>query len=158
MSTIHILDQGKALCYFLSEGVPKDWPENHRWVGMDECSDANCKVCLDRVKDGRILPGFSQDSILIRPTYGYDQYLDFRGSGHNRLRTKGLCQPYALEVGDVLATGERILSPSRCGFNGTALIHFSSHQHNGIWMGVPSRIALALLPEDAPEEIRNMKD
>lgn len=70
-----------------------------------------------------------------------------RGSGQNTLRTPCFAQPRALQPGDTLVTGERVLSPPREGGDGV-LIHISGGTH-GTWLSLPSRVAVALLcPED----------
>ncbi len=159
MASVHILVHGKALCYFLFEKVPGEWPGNHTWVGFDQRADANCVQCLDRVNGkGEIVPGFSIDWMVRGIHYGYDKFLEKHGGGQNQLRTPYLSQPRALKPGDRLATGEQILSPSREGFNGEVFIHLASHLPEGIWLGVPSRIAIALLSEEAPEELRKFED
>ena len=41
--TLHILYEGSALCGL--RGVPRDWPEGHRWVYVDELAKATCDGC-----------------------------------------------------------------------------------------------------------------
>lgn len=41
---VHILRGGRAMCGML--GIPRDWPEDHRWVKWHEAKDATCKRCL----------------------------------------------------------------------------------------------------------------
>jgi hypothetical protein len=78
----------------------------------------------------------------------YEEFVQNRGSGQNRLRTTRLAQPGALQEGDILATGDRLLSPPREGGNGSVLIHLTGG-FNGHWIDVPARIPIALLtPED----------
>jgi hypothetical protein len=42
--TVHILHHGWPLCGF-STRVPREWPEDHRWVRIDS-DDANCVGCI----------------------------------------------------------------------------------------------------------------
>lgn len=42
---VHILQHGNPLCRFRA-GVPRDWPEGHKWVGIEDYSDANCPMCV----------------------------------------------------------------------------------------------------------------
>lgn len=60
------------------------------------------------------------------------------GNGDNLLRTELGAQTMALKIGDVLATGERLISNPRTGYNGTVWLHF-----NGRFTGIPSRIPIA---------------
>jgi hypothetical protein len=51
---VHVLWTGKALCPL--QGVPSEWPENHKWVPLldpklDEV--VNCQPCLAAVKAAR---------------------------------------------------------------------------------------------------------
>ena len=89
-----------------------------------------------------------------RPPYGFEEHLRGHGNGANALRTVRVVQPRALEIGDILANGDRVLSLPREGGNGTVLIHLTGG-YDGCWIGVPARIPIALLtPEDnAPEEL-----
>ena len=82
------------------------------------------------------------------PAYGLEDLPKHYGTGYNMLRTAGVCQPRALRVGDILATGDKVLSLPREGGNGTVLIHITGG-HDGHWVGVPGRIPIALR---APEE------
>lgn len=40
---IHVLDGGVSICGM--PGLPKDWPEGHRWVRINEAHMASCEVC-----------------------------------------------------------------------------------------------------------------
>ena len=77
-------------------------------------------------------------------TYGFDEYAHEKGNGQNFLRTDRLSQPKALKIGDVLATGCKVLSEPREGGNGDVLIHLTGG-FSGHWTSVPSRIPIALL-------------
>lgn len=116
------------------------------------------RINLDRVRiyledgliilSGKELPGTRLYD--YGPPYGFEGHIRNRGNGINRLRTTRLAQPGALQVGDILATGDKVLSPSREGGNGTVLIHLTGG-FNGHWIGVPARIPIALLTkEDHP--------
>jgi hypothetical protein len=95
----------------------------------------------------RELPGYPLQRGYVRP-YGFDGHVREVGSGTNLLRTDRLAQPQALKPGDILATGEEILSEPRGGYNGRILIHLSGGR-DGTWIDVAARLPLALLtPED----------
>jgi hypothetical protein len=89
-----------------------------------------------------------------RKPYGLQEHLREYGNGDNLLRTDRLAQPKALRTGDILATGDEVLSEPREGGNGSVLLHLTGG-FDGHWVGVPGRIPIALLtPEDnAPEEL-----
>lgn len=59
-------------------------------------------------------------------------------------------QPRALKLGDILATGDRVLAAPRDGGNGIILLHLSGGI-DGHWVGVPARIPIALLVDDDEE-------
>lgn len=74
-------------------------------------------------------------------TYGLDQYFAFEeGNGTNMLRTATIAHPAALQVGDVLSTGEEILSPSRRGYNDSVIVLLGKSR----WVEIASRLPLAL--------------
>jgi hypothetical protein len=75
--------------------------------------------------------------------YGLGEHFRSYGNGDNMLRTERMAQPRALQTGDRLATGERVLSPSREGGNGSVFIHLEREGHSD-WISVPARIPLAL--------------
>ena len=119
-------------------------------------------LCLDAMRTyledafpilaGKELPGLK----LRRRSspYGFEEHVRRYGSGDNMLRTTRLAQPCALKVGDILATGDKVLSPPREGGNGRVLLHLTGG-FNGHWVGVPARIPVALLTENdnAPEAV-----
>lgn len=88
--------------------------------------------------------------------YGFDEHVRLYGTGTNMLRTTRLAQPKALKVGDILATGDRVLSTPREGGNGSVLLHLTGG-FDGHWVGVPGRIPIALLTKEdnAPEAVWN---
>ncbi len=87
-------------------------------------------------------------------SYGFKEHLIEYGNGANRLRTKRFSQPSALREGDILATGDRVLSKPQQGVNGGIKIHLTGG-FDGHWIEVPSRIPLALLTKEdgAPREL-----
>ena len=50
-TVIHILSEGYPLCGF-STDVPVRWPKTQQWVSIDDCKDANCQACKDKVPKG----------------------------------------------------------------------------------------------------------
>lgn len=97
------------------------------------------------------LPGLP---LFCYEPYGFEEHIHNFGTGVNRLRTARLAQPGALKVGDILATGDRVLSAPREGGNGSVLIHLTGG-YEGHWMGVPARIPIALLTKEdrAPKAV-----
>jgi hypothetical protein len=49
---VHILLHGFPLCQFTA-AVPREWPRDHKWVGVDDVADATCPGCLKAVEDAR---------------------------------------------------------------------------------------------------------
>ena len=94
--------------------------------------------------DGEERPGTKLVRVC-RP-YGLTEHAGRAGLGNNMLRTKHVAQPRALEVGDLLATGDTVLSPPRQGRNGSVWLHLSGG-NKGHWIEVPARIPLALSTE-----------
>ncbi len=46
---VHVLRWGRALCPALIPLLfPKDWPEGHKWVGIQQHEDATCEPCKQR--------------------------------------------------------------------------------------------------------------
>lgn len=43
---VHALQYGFALCRF-GDTVPGNWPDGHRWVGLDEMENVTCPDCLE---------------------------------------------------------------------------------------------------------------
>ncbi|OHA93985.1 MAG: hypothetical protein A3E02_00930 [Candidatus Zambryskibacteria bacterium RIFCSPHIGHO2_12_FULL_38_34] len=136
----------------------KEWEEPIRDLGFsiprDEMWDvpkAFCEIILKQIDDNgpklkiRNLLGFPLHN--YGEPYGLKEWVSIRGSGHNLLRTKRFGQPRTLKVGDILVTGEKVLSPPREGGNGAVLVHLSGRKH-GTWLSFPSRTALALLTEE----------
>lgn len=101
---------------------------------------------------GKELPGLKLRQFST--PYGFEEHVNRYGSGENMLRTTRLAQPYTLKIGDILATGDRVLSPPRDGGNGSVLLHLTGG-FDGHWVTVPSRIPIALLTKDdnAPEVV-----
>ncbi|OHB22600.1 MAG: hypothetical protein A2939_04280 [Parcubacteria group bacterium RIFCSPLOWO2_01_FULL_48_18] len=105
-----------------------------------------------RAKMEEKLPGLPL--IKADEPYGFEEHIHRYGSGDNMLRTHRLVQPRALRAGDILATGDRVLSSPREGGNGLVLIHLTGGS-DGQWVGVPARIPIALLTEEdgAPADV-----
>ena len=105
---------------------------------------------------GKELPGLKLVRGASAP-YGFEGHIRNHGLGVNMWRTPRLAQHCALIVGDLLATGDRVLSPPREGGNGSVLLHLTGG-FDGHWVGVPARIPIALLTkeDDAPAELWNM--
>jgi hypothetical protein len=93
------------------------------------------------------LPGLP---MAYHPPYAAKEHLRCYGNGDNRFRTWRCAQPSALKVGDILPTGDRVLSAPRQGFNGGVFIHLTGGV-DGHWIEVPSRIPIALLRSDDEE-------
>ena len=66
---VHLLQYGQTLC--LMPGVPKDWPEDHRWVGVDEgIEHVNCEECKKVILKNRTFNkdgygGFGEDKLVL---------------------------------------------------------------------------------------------
>ena len=112
-------------------------------------------VGLIFVRDEHAPPGWPMEA---RPPYGFKEHIKRLGSGENLLRTERIAQPRALQVGDVLATGDWVLSLPRLGFNSSVLIHLSGGLH-GHWIKVAPRLPIALLSsgDKPPPELWNLK-
>ena len=41
---VHVLHHGLPLCRF-TPLAPSEWPKGHKWVGLDERTDATCPRC-----------------------------------------------------------------------------------------------------------------
>lgn len=112
----------------------------------DYLSDAFGKLA------GQELPGIR----LSKPPqpYGFDEHAAQYGSGVCALRTARLAQPLVLQKGDILATGEKVLSPPRLGGNGTVFIQLSGGTKSH-WVALPARIPVALLTDsdNAPAQL-----
>lgn len=117
-------------------------------LSFDDCEAAH-EIILEQVDVSE--KKISIRNLLGRPLHqrmpmSFDEYARHKGSGLNYLRTDRLSQPSALQEGDVLATGCRVLSVPREGGNGSVLLHLSGG-FRGHWISVPSRIPIALLGE-----------
>jgi hypothetical protein len=105
---------------------------------------------------GKELPGIKLRRACV--AYGFTEHVRRYGLGDNMLRTPHLAQPCALQVGDILATGDRVLSPPREDYNGSILIHLTGG-FDGHWIKVAGRLPIALLTkeDDAPPELWESK-
>lgn len=83
--------------------------------------------------------------------YNFEGHRKHYGNGTNMLRTERLAQPKALKIGDMLATGDRVLSEPREGGNGSVFIHLTGG-FDGHWIDVPARIPIALITKADDEE------
>jgi hypothetical protein len=104
--------------------------------------------------EGKELPGLR--SYANTGSYGFEEHIRRYGSGDNMLRTERLAQPLALQKGDVLATGDHVLSPPRVGSDGIVFVHLSGGTDGQWieWIELPARIPVALhtKEDDAPSE------
>ena len=46
---VHILREGYALCGL--PGIPREWPEGHRWVRVEERNRVTCSACKRKACD-----------------------------------------------------------------------------------------------------------
>ncbi len=46
--TIHVLHGGQAFCG--QPGIPRDWPDDHRWVPLKDWAKATCFGCRANVE------------------------------------------------------------------------------------------------------------
>jgi hypothetical protein len=137
-----IVDDTNLVTYLNKLGLSIASEEWHAGIKIHE-------LILEQIDD-------SGDEIVIRNLLGkplsehyaqpYDLefWINDRGNGNNGLRNDCYSQPRVLEVGDVLITGERVISPPREGGNGAVLVHLSGHE-KGTWLSFPGRTALALI-------------
>jgi len=137
------------------------WPHYLRKLGFDlnveewHHQKNFPEIILEQIDD-------SGDKIVIRNLLGmslyqyvepHDKIFDLkdwvkeRGNGKNLLRDCvdfRYSQPRALEIGDILITGEIVISEPREGGNGAVLVHLSGGKR-GTWLSFPARIAIALI-------------
>lgn len=93
------------------------------------------------VRDEDAPPGWP---LYVRSkTYGVYEHRTRYGSGDNLLRTILVAQPRALREGDILATGDEILSPPRQWHDGTILIHLPG-AGGDYWVPIDPRVPIAL--------------
>jgi hypothetical protein len=123
-------------------GWVREWPARY-WHEV-----SIPKLVLEQIKedDGTITILNLLGGPLYRDSsYDLETWVKKRGSGANYLRTETYAQPGALVTGDILVTGDRVLSEPREGGNGSVLIKVGSENHN-CWLSLPARTAVALLP------------
>ncbi len=82
---------------------------------------------------------------LVRP-YAAHAYRA-RGDGDNRVRFAFACDPRALRIGDQLVCGDYVLAAPEQGYNGSVRIKLTGGL-NGHWIEVPSRIPIAIWPNN----------
>lgn len=106
------------------------------------------------VRDADAPPGWP---IREAPSYGYAEHMKHygKGLGFPRLRVDGRgAVPLTLKPGDVLLTGDHVLSPPRKGLNGNILVHLTNGG-KGHWVPMAARLPIALLAksDDVPPEM-----
>lgn len=101
-----------------------------------------CLVRRAREGDCAVLAEFSWDLRRSKP-YGVEDLPRHYGSGNNSLRTATCANPSTLVPGDILVNDDVVLSLPKEGGNGSVLIHLTGGT-DGHWVGVPSRIPIAL--------------
>jgi|GEM_PF-3772256 len=80
--------------------------------------------------------------------YGLEGHLQHRGDGSNMLRTETCCQPRALQPGDWLMTGDRVLAYPKEGGNGSVMVWMTGG-HEGHHVDIGARWPLAMAPVDS---------
>lgn len=134
--------------YLKSQGLelpPDEEFPKHRWVAK-----ACVEIPAEQIDD-------HGEKVIIRNLLGWpliryqkislEDWERYGGRHGCPLRAVTFAQPGALEKGDVLATGERLISPPREGGNGAVLLHLSEEgrcDSYGTWIDVPARIPIAL--------------
>ncbi len=113
-----------------------DWNKALVEILLEQVDDSGPKVVIRNLLGSKLL-GYGRTQTL-------QEYLQ-RGNGNdgNWVRTECSAQPGALRVGDILETGELVLSEPREGGNGRVLIHLEGGLR-GTWIAVPARIPIAL--------------
>lgn len=122
------------------------------------------KACLKIIKEqlsvvnGKVhirnLLGFPLEDYGVSD---FKKYTDRGGGNPPNMRTDRFSHPAVLVEGDTLATGCKLLSPPRYGYNGSILLHLPGGPH-GTWISVPARIPIALISEEDEaylEEVRH---
>ncbi len=142
---LHITDWALLYYHGILPYSANDWPETGSFL----------KICGEILHDQ--IDNTSENGITIRNLLGtalsntspidYKTFIYDRGSGNNRLRTHYFSQPRVLKKGDVLSTGDRLLSPPREGGNGSVLLHLTGGI-DGHWISIPARLPIALLVEE----------
>lgn len=85
-------------------------------------------------------PGWERN-VMCCP-YGIGEHFQiYKNNGTNMLRTKNLCQPYALKKDDILVTGESVVENPRHGYNSSALIRLNIIG----WVEIAPRLPIALI-------------
>lgn len=134
------------LCILVQEGVTP-WPETYL---KDFYSDT-LGVILQQIDLSEGLKSIKIRNLLGFPLYpkpsvGWDEYIADRGTGNERLRVESCANPGALEIGDILASGETVCELPREGGNGAVLVKLSTHGGlHTVWMSYSARTVLALI-------------
>lgn len=138
LSRLSECDHGKMRIHGFQEPKPKDenwdWPKDMLRIILSQVDDSG-EVLVIRNLLGMPIAGYGT-------VQTYEQNV---GKGLFFLRTSTAAQASALRVGDILATGEQVLSEPRCGGDGMILIHLSGGSH-GFWLHVPARLPIGLRP------------
>lgn len=113
-----------------------DWNKALVEIVLEQVDDSGSKIVIRNLL-GRALAGYGRTQTLAV------RFHTEEGTGGNWLRTSRSAQPGALRIGDVLLTGETVISEPRDGENGRVLIHLSGGQR-GTWVPVIARIPIAL--------------
>lgn len=137
-----IIDNAHLVSYLNKLGLSITSEEWHAGIKikeliLEQIDDSGDEIAIRNLLGSPLLKSCTQP-------FNLEDWVNKRGSGDNNLRNRCYSQPSVLEVGDVLITGERVISPPREGGNGAVLVHLSGCKM-GTWLSFPSRIALALI-------------
>lgn len=88
--------------------------------------------------------------------YGLDEHPQHVGDGSNILRTSTCAQPQALQAGDWLVTGDRVLAAPTQGGNGSITVWLTGG-HNGHSIRIAARIPVALASPDSQPLPQNQR-
>lgn len=113
-----------------------DWCKDMLWIILEQVNDSGPTIVIRNLL-GVKLVGYGETQTLE------ERLRQGNGNHGNWLRTECSAQSGALKKGDVLQTGDVVLSEPREGGNGRVLIHLDGGLH-GAWMPVPARIPIAL--------------
>lgn len=145
--------------FFLACGIPYATREHVEAgsAGAHWQKNNRGDIGLVFVRSADAPPGWPMPSNMT--PYGYAEHIACYGSGKNLLRTERVAQPRALKPGDMLATGARVLSPPRRGFNDRILVHVTRRGAGEKWVPIAAELPIALLVKgDAvPPEIWTLK-
>lgn len=148
--TAPLADSDLAALYGCGLMLPTGYPDEEI---RHDCLEI-LKQQLDASGEKIVIRNLLGSELLNVQPMDYPEFIRERGSGKNRLRTDRFSQPTALKKGDILASGDRLLSHPREGGNGAVLLHLTGGFH-GHWISVPARIPIALLTlkDHAPTDL-----